>query len=103
MAECSNIELDDSCKVNASTRDGSEESSQKTTEEVQDEVDYRGAILCAVNSVQRTGSFVVQGSLELYAPPGLVLPELGLVSLPLIPQQAEAIAKVCSQAPFGRR
>ncbi|GAQ90663.1 hypothetical protein KFL_006700010 [Klebsormidium nitens] len=93
------------------SEDGSEESFQETTEdetneevqEEEDEKDYRRAILAAVNSVERPGSFVVKGSLELYAPPGLVLPELGLVSLPLISQQAEAIAKLCFQAPFGRR
>jgi hypothetical protein len=79
-----------------------EEAIEEGSEEVQHRA-YRKDILSALNSVERPGSFVVNGTLQSYTPPGLVIPDLGLVSLPLMPLQAEAIAKLCSQAPFGRK
>lgn len=66
------------------------------------EEDYRADLYSALEGIERPGSFAMTGSLKMVSPPGLELPELGPIGLPLAPQQAEMMAKLCSQAPFGR-
>ncbi|GAQ83930.1 hypothetical protein KFL_001690080 [Klebsormidium nitens] len=64
--------------------------------------DYRADLYSALQSEERPGSFAMTGSFKMLHTPGLELPELGPISLPLAPQQAEMMARLCSQAPFGR-
>ncbi|GAQ81131.1 hypothetical protein KFL_000710360 [Klebsormidium nitens] len=65
--------------------------------------DYRKHLLAALESIERPGSFSFGASLKSFFHPGLEVPELGSVGLPLTYEQAQQLAKLCSQAPFGRR
>ena len=58
---------------------------------------YRDTLLSAFESVEGPGRFNFEGGL-LGAFGPLEVDGLGSISLPLLPQQAEALAKLCSQA-----
>lgn len=63
---------------------------------------YQRELLEALESIERPGSFSFGASLKSFFHPGLEVPELGSIGLPLTRQQAQQLAKLCSQAPFGR-
>ncbi|GAQ91380.1 hypothetical protein KFL_007750060 [Klebsormidium nitens] len=48
-------------------------------------------------------SFCVIHTLKFFSLPGLEVPALGPISLPLLPYQAQQLAQVSPPAPFGRR
>lgn len=54
-----------------------------------------------LGTVQRPGDFHVSGRLEIFAP-NISVDGVGTVALPLLPQQAAALAAVAEQAPYGR-
>ena len=51
--------------------------------------------------VENPGTFSISGKLTSI-PPGLKVKDFGIVSLPFIEHQAEALIKLSEQAPFGR-
>ncbi|GAQ83502.1 hypothetical protein KFL_001510060 [Klebsormidium nitens] len=61
---------------------------------------YREDLRSALTSVKRSGTFSCGGSLIFCSPPGLEIPGVGPIGLPLIQQQAQALA---SQARAGPR
>jgi predicted 2-oxoglutarate/Fe(II)-dependent dioxygenase YbiX len=54
-----------------------------------------------LSTVQRPGDFYTSGTIELLAP-SLEVDGVGTVALPLLPFQAEQLAAVAAQAPYGR-
>jgi hypothetical protein len=55
-----------------------------------------------LESVNTSGSFATSHNTSLFPNPGLHIDGLGQVSLPLTQRDAEAIAEIGKQAPFGR-
>ena len=69
-----------------------------------DEMGVKDALLDSIDSLVHSTSIAFSSSLHTDAvvSPGLDIPGHGPVPLPLIPRDAEAIARVCRQAPFGK-
>src|ERR1700753_38778 len=55
-----------------------------------------------LSSVKISGSFATNHSASLFPNPGLHIDGLGQVGLPLSPRDAEAIAQIGKQSPFGK-
>jgi len=55
----------------------------------------------ALAQIDRPGSFCVRGSVSSGIP-GLTIPEIGAVKLPLSVARAKQIKKLCEQAPYGK-
>ncbi len=54
-----------------------------------------------LSTVQRPGDFYAAGTAEIFAP-GLEVEGVGVVALPLLPQQAAQLIAVAERAPYGR-
>ncbi len=54
-----------------------------------------------LQSLQSPGNFYVSGTLELF-PPCLEVNQVGRISLPLLPVQAEQLIEVAERAPYGK-
>ncbi len=52
-------------------------------------------------AVQRPGDYFVSGTVEAYLPQ-LEVESVGRIALPLLPQQAQQLVAVATQAPYGR-
>lgn len=58
-------------------------------------------LVTLLEKVENPGAFSVSGILPTI-PPELTVLGLGMVALPILPQQAEALVALSEQAPLGR-
>jgi hypothetical protein len=55
-----------------------------------------------LHSIQSSGNFAVFEQLESFVDPGLFVPGIGKIHLPLQEQTARSLVQTCHQAPFGK-
>ena len=72
--------------------DGMDMEEEKFTKELRDFLD----------DIEHDGSFFSFQSSKAYVNPGLYIPNYGSIGLPLPERDAQSIARVCKQAPFGK-
>ena len=64
-------------------------------------VDLPTALAEVIIPIERPGGFQVSGSFDIH-PPRLEVDGVGVIALPLLPFQAEALVAAAEQAPYGR-
>ncbi|KAJ9137727.1 2OG-Fe(II) oxygenase [Pleurostoma richardsiae] len=63
---------------------------------------WKTSLLGCLNSIESSGDFAICSRHERFANPGIQLDGNRIIPLPLAPSDAEAIKRVCRQAPFGK-
>lgn len=86
----------------ASTKKSKFNNEEEEDEEEEEDFDPLHEIKDLLSDVEPVGEYCVGGvALELPVLPGLYAKNYGIISLPLIENQAEQLIKICKQAPFG--
>jgi hypothetical protein len=86
----------------ASTKKSKFNNEEEEGEEEEEDYDPLHEIKNLLSDVEPVGEYCVGGvALELPILPGLYAKNYGIISLPLIENQAEKLINICKQAPFG--
>lgn len=62
----------------------------------------RGPLMENLRQIEYTGKFAASDQLKDFVDPGLFVPGVGSVKLPVEEGTAQALIKACHQAPFGK-
>jgi hypothetical protein len=64
--------------------------------------ELRDLLLDTIDQIEYTGKFAAFDQLRDFVDPGLFVPGVGTVKLPLEEKTAQSLIKACHQAPFGK-